>query len=226
VFPIGFAQEEIRHAETADSAAVDSTVSPDSLRTHTAVPVVPTAAPGDTLGSGSVDSLASSRPETTAVTVPSGSAATPGDTSKAAADTGTTAQAVAPGAGDSTRVAGDTAAVSPDTTVRPTPRVEVDPARIYEVADLDKEPTVVAKFDPQYPAAARLAGDTCTVVILATVDTTGAVTRVDVRSCTLPGKGFEESAKAAVRRWRYEPGVRAGIKVTFHIEDQIPFRLQ
>jgi TonB family protein len=225
VFPIGFAPEERREGPTADSAA-GGEVQPDSAgRTHEARPSASSTAMADAAAAGP-------RADATVPAVPG-----PTDTLGAkiepaeAPDSDTNSAPVSPlSTVDSTArntQAEDVPPAAGDAVTGPAARqLEVDPARIYEVSDLDSEPELAAKVAPQYPAAALLAGDTGTVVVAATVDTLGAVIRADAVSCTVPGKGFEESAKAAVRRWRFGPGLRGGRKATFRVEYPVEFRLQ
>jgi TonB family protein len=97
------------------------------------------------------------------------------------------------------------------------------PESAYEADQVTDVPLLTARVDPEYPAAARIAGDTATVVLRLLVDSTGAVKEALVKDVTVRGKGFEAAAIAAARRWRYEPGQLEGRAVNVWLEASLAF---
>jgi len=82
-------------------------------------------------------------------------------------------------------------------------------------------PAVVSQVQPAYPAEVgdtRLSGN---VVIEFTVDEEGRVQ--DMRVVTSTHRAFEKAALAALREWRFEPGVRNGRPVKTKIRLPIAF---
>jgi protein TonB len=116
-------------------------------------------------------------------------------------------------------------ALSKDTKAADTlPEPESDALKpAYESAEVTVAPVLTARVDPEYPAAARIAGDTSTVVLRLLVDSTGAVKEALVDNVTVRGKGFEAAAIAAARRWRYDPGQLEGRAVNVWLEESLAF---
>lgn len=234
VFPIGFAPDEARRsAGAADSAGGVTRL--DSLRraaSDSAAAGVADSAGKETQrvaqgepGADSSQAGSPSRPDTLASTdsgsmppPPADSAAGPPDAAGALSSSGSGSSEMP----DSALPVIDSGLTG---TLPAGRKVEVDLSRLYEISDVDIVPVLVAKVDPQYPAAARLAGDTATVLVRLMVDTLGAVARFEVKLCTVPGRGFEESATAAVRRWRFEPAKRVQHKVNCWVEYPLEFRI-
>ena len=63
---------------------------------------------------------------------------------------------------------------------------------------------------PVFPPAAWGARFTGSVLIEMTVQKDGTVGDVTVVECTRPKVGFEDAAVAAVKQWRFEPGLESG----------------
>ena len=61
---------------------------------------------------------------------------------------------------------------------------------------------------PEYPASARRAGETGTVVVEAKIDTTGTVT--DTRIVRGRSAALDRAAARALEQWRFEPATQAG----------------
>jgi TonB family protein len=66
---------------------------------------------------------------------------------------------------------------------------------------------------PEFPPAAWEARYTGAVLLEMTVLEDGAVGDVKVVRCSHPKVGFEDAAVAAVKQWRFEPGVENGERV-------------
>jgi serine/threonine-protein kinase len=99
----------------------------------------------------------------------------------------------------------------------PQPTIEaVDPARVYDVAEVDARPN---KLSGEWAAAPRLrSGERISVGGSFVVNESGEVT--DLRITESGGKSLDESVAAAIRKWRYAPATRRGVKVKV----RLPFR--
>ena len=78
--------------------------------------------------------------------------------------------------------------------------------------------------EPEYPAASQRRGEQGVVTLLLRISETGSVQEVEV----VHGSGYavlDESAKRAVRRWRFRPATRDGTPIPGSIRTAIHFRL-
>lgn len=108
-------------------------------------------------------------------------------------------------------------------TVPYTPPVETKGIGVDPGQGLDQAPEVVKAPTPVYPEFAKDAGIQGTVVLHALVGEAGNVERIEVLESIT---GLNESAMEAVRRWEFEPALRAGqpaaawvtVPVTFHLD--------
>ena len=90
-------------------------------------------------------------------------------------------------------------------------------------AGLPVAPSVISKVDPEYSEEARKAGLWGTVKLAVEILSNG--TAGDIRVLYSVGKGLDESAIAAVRKWKFTPpredcqpvGKRSTIEVTFRL---------
>ena len=97
----------------------------------------------------------------------------------------------------------------------PTPEA-VDPARVYEVGDVDVRPK---KVSGEWANAPKLkSGERISVGGTFVVTDGGEVT--DVRITESGGKPLDESVATALRKWRYAPGTKKGVKVKV----RLPFK--
>jgi TonB family protein len=87
-----------------------------------------------------------------------------------------------------------------------------------------RAPVLVAKVEPEYPEAARRAYRTGKVVLSFTVQPSGSVTDIEVVQSA--GPELDQSAIAAVSRWRYEPATEGGQPAAAHGTVAIPFSLE
>jgi len=89
---------------------------------------------------------------------------------------------------------------------------EVSTTLVHPGVDGVTPPQVKAKsrIQPYYPATARASRALGTVVIAAAVLQDGKVGETRVVSCDHPNVGFEESALAAVKRWKFSPATKDG----------------
>ena len=103
----------------------------------------------------------------------------------------------------------------PKPAPQPTPEV-VDPARTYEVGDVDVRPK---KVSGEWATAPKLkSGERISVSGTFVVTDGGEVT--DVRITESGGKSLDESVAAALRKWKYAPGTKRGVKVKV----RLPFK--
>ncbi len=95
---------------------------------------------------------------------------------------------------------------------------------VFESYELDQAPRAVVKMPPVYPFKAREQGieGVVQVKILVKEDgTVGEVLVVDAR----PPDTFDEAVLMAVPKWRFEPGVIGGKKVTSWVVTALHFKL-
>ena len=81
------------------------------------------------------------------------------------------------------------------------------------------------KVEPIYPELARTARIEGTVLLQAVIEPDGRVSEVEVQRCNRPNLGFEDSAAAAVKRWRYKPAIQRGKPVAVYLTVFVEFKL-
>jgi protein TonB len=91
---------------------------------------------------------------------------------------------------------------------------------LFSMADLDQRPRAVYQPSPNFTAELRRRAPG-TVYIIFVVDERGRVTNSVVQSSTDPV--FEGPALAAVKQWKFEPGLRNGKAVRFRVRQPIIF---
>jgi protein TonB len=98
------------------------------------------------------------------------------------------------------------------------------PPRPAPASGVLEGPTLVSRVEPRYPDLARRAGIEGTVELEVTIDSTGAVTEVEVvRGLPL---GLSEAAADAVHRWKYRPARTAAGPVASRKSVRIHFVLK
>jgi protein TonB len=92
----------------------------------------------------------------------------------------------------------------------------------FSLAEIDQKPRPIFQAAPIYPAEMRSKKAEGVVSVLFVVDATGKVqnARVDTSS----NVSFEKPALDAVRKWKFEPGLRAGQRVACKM--RVPIRFQ
>ena len=103
--------------------------------------------------------------------------------------------------------------------------LEADRNLIFELSEVDEPPRALVKLPPFYPLGARARGIEGVVELTFVVDADGFVGNIEVMS-SYPGKIFVESAVNAVRRWKFEPGKKAGKPVLTRVHLPIRFELE
>ena len=124
--------------------------------------------------------------------------------------------------------ANDAVAPLPDTTTptpaaRPAPRERpATPAR-----PADRGPEVATRVEPEYPAAARRAGETGSVVVTADIDARGMPSNVVVTERSgSRSRDFDRAAVKAVSQWTFEPAIQNGKAVAASVRVPVDFTLQ
>jgi TonB family protein len=84
-------------------------------------------------------------------------------------------------------------------------------------------PRWVTRADPEYPFALRMSGLRGNVTVEFVVDQNGRTRDVVVVSSLNPA--FNESAIAAVQKWKFEPGRADGVPVNTKLRQEISFQL-
>jgi protein TonB len=91
---------------------------------------------------------------------------------------------------------------------------------VFSMTDLDQKPRAI--YQPGPTVSKQLRRRTpAKVNIIFIVDENGRVVDPRVRSSTDPV--FNDTALAAVKRWKYEPGKRGGQAVRFRVLQPITF---
>ena len=98
-----------------------------------------------------------------------------------------------------------------------------DLSRVFELAELDRSPMAIYQIAPMYPFSLKNAGVTGSVTLRFIVNPLGSVTRVTVISSSR--QEFEREAINAVQKWKFEPGIKSGIKVSVWMEQPFHFNL-
>lgn len=88
---------------------------------------------------------------------------------------------------------------------------------------LDNDPRARFQPSPVYPRALKDAGVEGSVEIEFVVEKDGSVSNPRVVAST--NRGFEASALQAIRRWRFEPGMKGTSRVRFRMAQAMIFRL-
>ena len=94
----------------------------------------------------------------------------------------------------------------------------------FSAGELDDSPKTIYAPLPQYPAKAKRVGKEGEVMVRLVVDREGRVIKVTLLSAT-DANGFSEAAVQAVKKWRFQPGKRAGAAVLFEVDVPVKFTL-
>ena len=84
-------------------------------------------------------------------------------------------------------------------------------------------PRVIFKLDPEYSDEARKAKFQGNVILTFVVDAEGRARNIRVARSL--GMGLDEKAIEAVRKWKFEPGMKDGIPVAVMVSVEVNFRL-
>ena len=86
------------------------------------------------------------------------------------------------------------------------------------------EAVPVSKEAPKYPLRARQMGVGGVVDVRALVGIDGSVEEVRITSVSRKNVGFEEATETAIKKWRYKPATKKGVKVRMWVSIRVPFR--
>ena len=87
-------------------------------------------------------------------------------------------------------------------------------------------PVVIYQEQPAYPPMAQRIRATGLVEAEALIGTDGSVEEVRITRVEGRNVGFEKATEDAIRKWRYKPATKDGIKVRMWITIRVPFRFQ
>jgi len=96
--------------------------------------------------------------------------------------------------------------------------------RIFELTEIDRIPQVIYQVSPVYPFSLSRAGVEGRVYVRFVLDKNGRVQSARIRSSTR--MEFEKPALDAIKQWRFEPGVKSGVRVAVNMELPLSFTLK
>ncbi|MFO1012044.1 MAG: energy transducer TonB [Planctomycetota bacterium] len=91
----------------------------------------------------------------------------------------------------------------------------------FSLAELDQKPRAITQVSPTFPAEMRGKKIEGVVSVIFVVDASGKVENPRVEKSS--HAAFESPALAAVRKWKFEPGLRAGQRVASKMRVSIRF---
>jgi len=106
------------------------------------------------------------------------------------------------------------------------PPAKLKAGDLVPLADVDIPPRVIKAAEPVYPPAGfrmRVAGS---VTINALVSETGDVIQTSVIRGISGALGFNKAAEAAVRKWKFSPAEKSGVKVRVWKPITVTFKLE
>lgn len=95
---------------------------------------------------------------------------------------------------------------------------------VFELSEIDKNPTPIVRTAPIYPIQAKMRRVEGMVVLEFVVDKEGRARDIEV-SRSEPDDIFVDSAKKAVRNWRFKPGIKDGEPVEVRVQQKLTFNL-
>ena len=95
---------------------------------------------------------------------------------------------------------------------------------VFEVAELDEQPKPIIRIAPSYPSKLMRAGIQGRVLVIFIVDEQGNIRNARVAESQYPE--FSESALAAVRSWKFQPGKKDGKPVKTRVRIPLSFSLR
>jgi TonB family protein len=125
-----------------------------------------------------------------------------------------------------TRVPPTATAVPSPTPIPPTATPAVREGDIVSPGLGVVAPVPIQQDPPEYPPRALRNKREGVVETEALVGTNGIVEDIRIVRVDPRGLGFEEATEAAVRKWRYKPATKLGVKVRMWVTIRVPFKLQ
>jgi len=93
------------------------------------------------------------------------------------------------------------------------PQPQVKTGDIVPINQVDVQPIILRKVEPQYPPIARRMGITGVVIVNALISENGDVIQTAVIKGIKGPYGFNEAAEKAVRQWKFKPALKNGVRV-------------
>jgi len=106
-------------------------------------------------------------------------------------------------------------------TPTPTPADFVDPSKVYAEREVDATPKKLSATSWTYQPKLK-SGEQVSVTLSWIVTDTGEV--ADVQVVESGGKALDEGVAADVRKWRFTPGTKKGVKVKVRVTQKYTFR--
>jgi TonB family protein len=106
----------------------------------------------------------------------------------------------------------------------PTTRNDQSDGRVYRVGGGVTAPTLLYKVEPEYSEEALSAKYQGAVLLYVQVDPSGKA--VNMRVLHSLGMGLDEKAMEAVKKWKFEPGLKDWKPVTVEAQIEVNFRLR
>lgn len=102
----------------------------------------------------------------------------------------------------------------------PAPAMPTPPLQV--AAGNDSLPQPIYAPPPRYPRAAQRRGESGTVLLRAYVTADGSVDRIEILQSS-QSRNLDRAASDAIRRWRFQPAIRAGQAVPGNVMVPITF---
>ncbi len=134
-----------------------------------------------------------------------------GDTKSAESQTGQT-QGQPPARTEATPPQGSTGN-GEEAAGQPAAPAKANPGDLIDLAAIDEQPKVQKSVDPVYPAQAMRFGKEGSVTVNALIDETGSVINTGILKGLKDDMGLEKAAADAVRKWKFQPAKKDGVKV-------------
>jgi protein TonB len=96
---------------------------------------------------------------------------------------------------------------------------------IFNIRDVDRQPSPLIQLKPLYPARARMRKIEGSVSLEFTVSKTGNTKNIKIISAN-PPKIFNRAAIRAIEHWRFSPAQLSGNSVPVRIRQTIRFELK
>jgi protein TonB len=123
-----------------------------------------------------------------------------------------------------TRVPATATPVPSATPIPPTPTPAVREGDIVSPGPGVVPPDPIHREAPEFPRKARIMEQSGSVEVEALVGTNGIIEEIRIVSVDNKGFGFEEATEAALKKWRYRPATKLGVKVRMWVTIRVPFK--
>ncbi|MCD6517649.1 MAG: TonB family protein [Candidatus Aminicenantes bacterium] len=101
----------------------------------------------------------------------------------------------------------------PAAALEPAPEKKIETGDIIALNEVDSPPELVKKVDPEYTPAARKFKVSGKVVLVILISETGDVIETRIVQGIENSYGLNEKAERTVKKWKYNPAVKNGVKV-------------